>query len=289
VTVSSVCSAPTVVAMTTDNPLIAPVLKQRTFEISRESICSAAAAVGVGDDIAQAAADHVLHGTAGGILMSGRQGAGKDTVAPLVLSACGVSDAVQCRVSDAIKDEMDVIIDAITGRDRKAAVEAVCAAVDLRADHASEIVSILWDVTRAMDHGLTGRTRTAQVRLALQYHGHEARLETHPNYWVNACYQRVLPLLAQGRTVYLTDGRFPQEVETARSIGLYTVRLYVSREAQFDRIRGRDGHDPDLASLDHPGETLLDDYDGFNLVVDNSGEIDPVVHAIAQRCGLRRD
>jgi hypothetical protein len=274
--------------MENDITITKPVLRAHTFEISRESICAAAAAVGVDAVTAQAAADHVLAGSAGGILMSGRQGAGKDTVAPLVLNACSVTDAVQCRVSDAIKDEMDLILEAISNHTQEEAAAAVAAAVDLRIDHATELVRILWDVTRDPDHGLTGRTRTAQVRLALQYHGHEARLETHPNYWVNACYQRVLPLLAQGKTVFLTDGRFPQEIEMARSIGLYTVRLYVSREAQFDRIRGRDGHDPDIASLDHPGETLLDDYDGFNLVVDNSHELEPVVQAIADRCGLRR-
>ncbi len=283
----SVSSAPTVTNMKTDN-FTFPVLKANTFDISRESLCEAAALVGVDEDTALAAADHVLSGTAGGILMSGRQGAGKDTVAPLVLDACGVIDAVQCRVSDAIKDEMNLIIDAITGRERSAAVQAVCEAVDLRVDHAGELVRILWDSTREAGHGITGRTRTPQVRLALQYHGHEARLETHPNYWVNACYQRVLPLLATGRTVYLTDGRFPMEITMARSLGLYTVRLFVSRDVQFERIRSRDGHDPDLASIDHPGETLLDDYDGFNLVVDNSGDVKDVVRVIAERCGLRR-
>jgi hypothetical protein len=274
--------------MKTDEPMHGPVIRAAEFGIDRHSITAAALELGVPADVAEAAAERVLAGEAGGILMSGRQGAGKDTVAPLVLEACGITDAVQCRVSDAIKDEMDVIISAITSRPFDEAVLNVARAVDLREDHAARVVQILWDVTREPGHGLTGRTRTPEVRLALQYHGHEARIETHPDYWVKACYQRVLPLLAEGRIVYLTDGRFPREIEMARSIGLYTVRLYVSREVQFERIHGRDGHDPDVASLDHPGETLLDDYDGFNLVIDNSGALEPVVAEISRRCNIHR-
>jgi hypothetical protein len=272
--------------MTIDEHINHPVLRASSFEIDRRSVINAALELGVASAVAEGAADNVIAGTAGGILMSGRQGAGKDTVAPLVLEACGITDAVQCRVSDAIKDEMDVILEAITCQPLDTAVANVVSAVDLREDHAAQLVRILWDATRVANHGLTGRTRTPEVRLALQYHGHEARIDTHPDYWVKACYQRVLPLLAEGRIVYLTDGRFPREIEMARSIGLFTVRLYVSREAQFARIRGRDGHDPDLASLDHPGETLLDDYEGFNLVIDNSGDLDPVVAEIATRCNL---
>ncbi len=263
-------------------------MRAANFVTTHESIRSAAVSVGVSDEVADAAAAHVLAGTAGGILMSGRQGAGKDTVAPMVLAACGITDAIQCRVSDAIKDEMDIVLAEITGQPLNRAIASIAGPLDLRHDHAEQLVRILWDVTREHGHGLTGRTRTAQVRLALQYLGYEARIETHPDYWVSACYQRVIPLLAEGKIVYLTDGRFPREVETARSIGLYTVRLFVSREVQFERIHARDGHDPDVASLDHPGETLLDDYEGFNLVVDNSGALEPVVQVIADNCGLKR-
>ena len=260
------------------------VLKESLHELTFASIHDAAVSVGVDHSTAAMAASNVMAGVAGGVLFSGRQGAGKDTIAPAVLAACSIGNAMQCRVSDPIKDEMNTIIDVVTAAASPAQAAALVAeAVDLRADHAAALVQILWSSTRTPAHGLTGRTRTAEIRLALQYHGHEARLETHPGYWVAACYRTLVPLLAQGHIVYLTDGRFPAEVETARNLGLFTVRLSVSREVQNERIRARDGHDPDPASLDHPGERILDDYDGFSLVVDNSGPMQPVVETVADR------
>lgn len=260
------------------------VVRENHHALSFHSVEEAAISVGVEATTAARAARNVMAGTAFGVLFSGSQGAGKDTVAPAVLARLGISDAEHCGVSHAIKDEMDVIIAAISGSDEQtAAVRAVADAVDLREDHAEAIVSILWSVTREPNHGLTGRTRTPEIRLALQYHGHEARIDTHPGYWISACYRRVVPLLAEGRTVYLTDGRFPAEVEMARRLGLYTVRLLVSAEVQFERIMRRDGHAPDPASLQHASERLLDDYDGFHLMVDNSSNLEETVGAISER------
>jgi hypothetical protein len=260
------------------------VVRENHHALSFHSVEEAALSVGVEASIAARAAHNVTSGAAFGVLFSGSQGAGKDTVAPAVLARLGVPNSAHCGVSHAIKDEMDVIIAAISSTDdRSVAVRAVADAVDLREDHAEAIVSILWSATRDPQHGLTGRTRTPEIRLALQYHGHEARIDTHPGYWISACYRRVVPLLAEDRVVYLTDGRFPAEVEMARRLGLYTVRLLVSPEVQFERIMRRDGHAPDPASLQHASERLLDDYDGFHLMVDNSRDLEETVKVIAER------
>jgi hypothetical protein len=263
------------------------VLSENHARLDPDMIAAAAISVGATPRMANDAAYNVVTGKACGLLLSGRQGAGKDTVAPLVLERLGI-DAVQCRVSDAIKNEMDGIIAAVTGRDRAEAAAAVAAGFDLRDDHAAALVEILFDVTRDADHGLTGRTRTAEIRKALQYHGHEARWETHPNYWINACYANVVPHLAAGRSVYLTDGRFPGEIDMARALGMLTARLWISPEVQALRITGRDGAPPAPETLNHPGEALLDEYDGFGLVVDNSGDLAPVVTALAERLEAHR-
>ena len=246
------------------------------------SITATALGCGVTPDIARRAADNVVSKRVSGLLLSGRQGAGKDTVAPLVMERLEIP-AVQVRVSQAIRAEMDIAIAYVSSHSRPNAADLIAADLGLDVVHAAALVDVLWDATRAPGHGVTAYSRTAEVRRALQYHGLESRVASDPTYWVRACFKCVVEHLAEGTSVFLTDSRFPNEVDTARALGMFSVRLVVDPLVQTARITARDGAPPDLATLEHPGERVLDAYTGFDLVIDNSNDVDTTVTAVAEQ------
>ena len=86
--------------------------------------------------------------------------------------------------------------------------------------------------------------------------------------------------LAQGRSAFLSGGRYPNEVLPAQSLGIQVVRTEVSREVQIARLVSRDGIAPDLALLDDPNECALDDFVGFNVVVNNDGDLEPTLEIV---------
>lgn len=245
-------------------------------------IARTAIAIGSPEAEAFAAAEHVASSKVTGLLLSGRQGAGKDTVAPRVLARLDIP-AVQVRVSDAIRSELDVVISHVTAFGKPQAARHIAQDLALESNHAEALVDILWPVTRDPRHGITAHTRTAEVRKALQYHGLDSRSAADPDYWVRACFRRVVSHLAAGTSVYLTDSRYPNEVDTARALGMFCVRLLVDPEVQAARITARDGAPPDPATLNHHGERVLDDYDGFDVVLDNSKSLTDTVDSIAAR------
>lgn len=245
-------------------------------------IARTAIAIGSPEAEAFAAAEHVATSRVTGLLLSGRQGAGKDTVAPRVLARLDIP-AVQVRVSDAIRSELDVVISHVTAFGKPQAARHIAQDLAIEQRHAEALVEILWPVTRDPRHGITAHTRTAEVRKALQYHGLDSRSGTDPDYWVRACFRRVVSHLAAGTSVYLTDSRYPNEVDTARALGMFCVRLIVDPEVQAARITARDGAPPDPATLNHHGERVLDDYDGFDVVLDNSKSLTDTVDSIAAR------
>jgi hypothetical protein len=251
-----------------------------TSELIR--IARTAIAIGSPESEAFAAAENVATSKVTGLLLSGRQGAGKDTVAPRVLARLDIP-AVQVRVSDAIRAELDVVISHATAFGKPQAARHIAQDLALEQRHAEALVEILWPVTRDPRHGITAHTRTAEVRKALQYHGLDSRAATDPDYWVRACFRRVVSHLSTGTSVYLTDSRYPNEVDTARALGMFCVRLLVEAEVQAARITARDGAAPDPATLNHHGERVLDDYDGFDVVLDNSKHLADTVDAVAAR------
>jgi hypothetical protein len=243
---------------------------------------------GVAPDIVDAAIDQLRGGHVVALLGSGAQGSGKDSVIAGVFDRLGF-DGVQCRVAHAIRAEMASIVERIAcaGQPHQAAGD-IAAEFDVSDDTAKLYVSLFFERSREHADEIDVFERTEEMRRALQWHGSEGR--SHQiGYWVKRAYQDVIPALANGSNVYLTDGRFPGEVDAGRTMGAYCARLLVPEDVRVVRIERRDGFRPSDASLRHPGEIVLDGYWGLDAEIDNTGPFDETVDLLAELLIEHRD
>jgi hypothetical protein len=134
--------------------------------------------------------------------------------------------------------------------------------------------------------GTTNPVIKLTPRLLLQLLGTEAGREIiHPNIWVNALFADYKPTgdnLLEGEVrrvreedlIYpkwiITDVRFPNEAKAIKDKGGIVIRV--------NRNNGTRAIDTNP----HPSETALDDYDGFDYVVENDGSIEDLVDKIRQ-------
>ena len=156
---------------------------------------------------------------------------------------------------------------------------AALARRDIPPTAAAHLVGLLSDELTA-DATVTGRSRTPGIRAALQYYGTDVRRVQDPDYWVKRALGPAVRAVAAGFDVYFSDIRFPNEVAGARRLGFHVVRLLISPQTQRARLLERDGLEPDPEAVNHPSETALDDYDGFDQVLDNNGTVDAAVSRI---------
>lgn len=221
-------------------------------------------------EVAELALYNLQNGNASFVTVSGKIGAGKDTVAPLLLDLMEISESERKQDSFArtLKEEIDqvirLVIDAENPEDA-AQLTAVTQGVSI--EKARITVNYIWDEL-TWNEELTAYSRTTGIRSALQFWGTEVRREQDDNYWVNKTIQRVLLLACKGTSSYITDSRFPNEAAAVRDAGGLTIRLLVSPEEQERRIAARDGLTISADARSHVSETALDDYDNFHIVVD---------------------
>jgi hypothetical protein len=98
------------------------------------------------------------------------------------------------------------------------------------------------------------------VRLFLQRLGTEAiRNGIHEQAWVNALFADY----SDNSSWLVTDMRFPNEVASIKERGGITLRI----------------NRPNVVQLDHPSETLLDNYE-FDYVIENDGTIDELIEKV---------
>lgn len=178
--------------------------------------------------------------------ISGKIKSGKDTVAQIIIEQFR-QDGIHFEVRK-FADKLKQITCLMTG----------CRREDLEdQDFKSQPIGEEWG-------GLTYRS-------FMQLLGTEAmRNEVHEDAWVNALFADYKPINFNGTfsnietstSIYpnwiITDVRFPNEVKAIKERGGMLIRV------NRDLYRG----------LEHVGETLLDDYDGFDLVIDNNGTLE---------------
>lgn len=101
------------------------------------------------------------------------------------------------------------------------------------------------------------------VRDLLQKIGTDAiRDNVHENAWVNA----LMSQYREGDNWIITDVRFFNEANAIKERGGVLVRL--NRQSDV------------LINANHPSETALDDYKGFDFCLDNTGTIDELVESV---------
>lgn len=226
--------------------------------------------MGVDPAIASRARENLRTGAVQALVVSGPQASGKDTVGPAVLAALGAGNHMRVGIADGLKQETSELLLAMPGySERASAALAAAKLLDTPIEHARVLIDTLWDITREREHGLTGWSRTPEIRRTLQYLGNEAR-EDDPTRYVRIAVPRILEHLANGVSVYMGDGRFPREAEPCSRLGMFLVRLHVDADVKAARLLARDGIIADPKTLHHEGEHALDAWDGVDIRVDNS-------------------
>ncbi len=276
---------------TTDSPLTSgTVLASMVTIPDRGTIMAAARAQRFDYDVVDAAARHLLSGEVASGVLSGKMASGKDTVAEHLAEYAhrpGQPTAQVHRTSDPIRSELDQAIDLIVDSpSRDAAVRALTSVMELPYAAAAHIVSVLFDATRHAHPRAGDRNNTN--RALLQFLADEGRRSVDPDYWVRRCLGRMLPVLASGASVFLSGGRYPNEVQPAQVLGLTVIRLEVALETQIERVRARDGHEPDPALFLDPNECALDGYSGFNIQVTNDRDLGPTMAVLKDHVDQHR-
>jgi len=281
--------AVTVEVMNTTNQTTGIVLRRIRHVRTVDAFKAFAEWTGVPADQADAALENIKNGTAVALLSSGAQGSGKDSVCPRVFKKIGIEDGVHCRVAHAIRAEMSQILQIIEASPNvDLAVKNVSNVLRVNAETSALYASLFFEATRNPEHGIHVHERSERMRRALQWHGAEGRADM-PHYWVKKTYQTVIPNLAEGRSVYLTDGRFPGEVDAGRTCGVLCIRIWVPEATRVQRILARDGIIPSEQTLHHPGETALDGYWGLDAEIDNTKDLDLTVSVVAELLEQHRD
>lgn len=225
----------------------------------------------VSPKLAEQAFSNLASGVVAALAVSGKFGSGKDTAAPPVMEALGHSEAVHEFFAKPLKDEMNNVIDLIRSAESQGvAIRAVSASEGVTLADATAVVTRLWDDVKngAVQNS---KDRTDASRFALQYWGTDVRRTQDQNYWVKIAIGATIEKLAAGESVFVTDARFPNEIDSLEDLGAFTVRLKVSPKVQEQRIQSRDGIVPSEEARRHISETALDEYERegrFTVVVD---------------------
>lgn len=125
-----------------------------------------------------------------------------------------------------------------------------------------------WRITNTI-----GEEKPMTVREFLQKLGTDAaRDNIHPDFWVNALFADYIPYSTRGSEYeeiesnwIITDVRFPNEVKAIKDKGGKVIRI----ERMFNGVPST-----------HFSETALDNYDGFDAVIENNGTIEELIEKV---------
>lgn len=192
--------------------------------------------------------------------MSGKMGAGKDTVGNLIskeLISKGYR-LINTSFGYLIRNE---ITDIVNGYRKANDKEKYAIKVNANKKDLDKLYYYLQDCT-AFD-------RTDETRAALQFWGTEIRRKQQDNYWINKMSEFIVNSVNSGLSVNVTDARFPNEVDLIKDLAGKIIRLDVPEEIRIKRIEERDNIKVNPESLNHISETALDNYN-FERVFDGT-------------------
>ncbi|PLY06766.1 MAG: hypothetical protein C0622_00675 [Desulfuromonas sp.] len=124
-----------------------------------------------------------------------------------------------------------------------------------------DFIEMNWDI-----QDKTSETAVS-VRLILQWWGTEYRRAQDPDYWTKAWEKQVQKLDLDHLHVLVDDVRFANELDVISRNGGRFVRII------------RPGFD---GANNHSSENSLDDYDGWELVIDNDGTLEQFKEKVAE-------
>lgn len=195
--------------------------------------------------------------------MSGKMGAGKDTIGDLIQeSLIDKGYEVICMsYSTPMRKEISEIVKDFD----KLSKEEIFVKYNTSYDNINKLLELL--------DGENIYKRTSPSRKAIQFWGTDVRRKQDSNYWTNKLVELSIQAINDNKSVYISDVRFPNEVESITDFNGKILRLEVSEEVRCERILKRDNLKPTQEHLNHSSETSLDNY-VFHKVFDASLPID---------------
>lgn len=182
--------------------------------------------------------------------MSGKMGAGKDTIAALIADKLNNYNVVTLSYGSPIRKEMDEINTYyLKTKDLKKTAELF----EATEENIRSLVSFL--------ENTDVYARTHDARLAVQFWGADVRRNQDKNYWINKLIQMIVDFLNDGRSVCVSDVRFINEADSIIALNGKIIRVEVPEEVRLERIRKRDNMTPTKKELEHYSEIILDNYD----------------------------
>lgn len=241
--------------------------------------------MGVTDATIKQALSNLAGHTACWVVVSGKMGSGKDTVAPLVPPALGYTDVERVGYSDPMKAEYQTIIDMFGEAPyyidlEQEVTSPLVTQLGYKPQHAAAAAELVLGVLQSAPGKVGGWDRTNANRLVLQNIGADWRTEDDEAYWSKRVTVTCLEKIADGTSVYLTGGRFEPDVAIPQAMGAKIIRLDVSQEVQLKRLLDRDGVVPTEEELSHPGEVALDEWSHFDVRIDNNGTLEECMKAL---------
>lgn len=211
-----------------------------------------------------------------GVVFAGPLAAGKDTVAPALFEFLG-HHAQHVSLGAGLKRELDDVLAVMRTTTPARWVGEVAGFLCCTSQQASFLVGLLKDCDLDL---VSAWERSDHVRAALQFLGTDVRRSQDPDYWVRQAVASAREALSCGQWVFVTDCRFPNDVEGFVELGFLSVRLQVSEATQAQRLWLRDGLvlRPEVTS--HSSETALDVFP-FDVVLDNDGSLSDAVECLA--------
>lgn len=134
--------------------------------------------------------------------------------------------------------------------------------------------------------GVTGYNRENEVISVLQYLGKDVRQPQDSLYWTRKMLWQVAVKASKEISSFVPDVRFLHDAMAVSDIGGFVIRLDITKAEQLARLKIRDGVDVSDAVLNHPSETALDDYEGFNLRLATGASSPEEIHAQAEKAWL---
>jgi hypothetical protein len=227
--------------------------------------------------------------------ITGKMGSGKDTTAAALMPLLSDLENTHIYFSAALKQEVSAAIadihKHIDSQSRQGLYRIISANHRLNIVDTHYIVDILAEEIKKTGKPVDGWERSAVTRRVLQYWGTEIRRKEDEDYWVKKSVQSIAEKLVSTDgaivvtcAVYVTDARFSNEARAIIDLGGSLIRLEVSPEEQSKRIFARDGILPTEEARQHPSETSLDNYEGFDVKIDTDavGNEHDVARLIAQ-------
>lgn len=210
---------------------------------------------------------------------SGKKASGKDTIADIFKEKFEGSfgQASYSPFAEPLKGEATSIISFLhtwvhgKGFDNETSMlKRLGAAYNLTDDQSRTIYNLLLPDVKQATHPFDGWTRTKTVWAFLMLLGTDIRQPQDKIYWVRRTVHAIVSNANNGISTICQDTRFLHEVNSLKDMGAYVARIDITPEAQARRLGHRDGVVADTTALAHPSETELDDYENFDIRVDNS-------------------